>query len=155
MKKNNKKPDINFNSLTGRNISKIFNVSLVSLHNWVGDGCPRNSDGTYNSSVVYNWRMKKIEERFSAPVGLKEQKLKKEIEFLQARIEEKKDQFIERSEHELIMASRAGSLRAFFEKTFMANAIYLAGKTVDEVRTLLYQLVQSAMEAYLGKSSNG
>ena len=95
--------------------------------------------------------MAKIEARFNQPVGLKEEKLKKEIEFLQTRINEKNDTTMDRALHETILVSRAGSLRSFFEKTFMSNAIHLAGKTVDEVRTVMYDLLKHAMDAYLGK----
>ena len=136
----------------GVRVQKCFHVSKQNLNLWVNkDDCPRNSDGTYSIPDVYKWRIAKIEARFNQPVGLKEEKLKKEIEFLQTRINEKNDTTIDRALHETILVSRAGSLRSFFEKTFMSNAIHLAGKTVDEVRSVMYDLLKHAMDAYLGK----
>lgn len=136
---------------TGLRIQKIFDVSRMCLLNWVNEGCPRNRDGTYSITDIYKWRLAKSEAKNEQPIGLKEEKLKKEIEFLQTRINEKNDTTMDRALHETILVSRAGSLRSFFEKTFMSNAIYLAGKTVDEVRTVLYDLLKHAMDAYLGK----
>jgi hypothetical protein len=142
---------INDESCTGVRIQKCFGVTRVGLGLWVGDGCPRNPDGSYSIPAVYKWRVEKISARHEQPVGLKEEKLKKEIEFLQTRINEKNDSTMDRALHETILTARAGSLRSFFEKTFMSNSVHLAGKTVDEVRTVLYDLLKQAMDTYLGK----
>lgn len=142
------------NKCSGIRIQKIFDISKMTLCRWVDDGCPKNADNSYSINAVYKWRMSKAESKNESPNILKDEKLKKEIEFLQARINEKNETTIDRNLHETIMVSRAGSLRTFLEKTFMSNAVHLAGKAVDEVRTILYSLVQQAMEAYTGKSEN-
>jgi hypothetical protein len=143
---------INDSACTGKRIQECFCISRMTLNNWVSDqSCPRNADGTYMMADVIKWRLAKIESQNDQPVGLKEEKLKKEIEFLQTRINEKNDTTMDRALHETILVSRAGSLRTFFEKTFMSNAIHLVGKTVDEVRSTLYDLLKHAMDAYLGK----
>jgi hypothetical protein len=137
---------------TGVRVQRCLGVSREALNKWVNkESCPRNQDGTYSLPEVIKWRVTQIEARYDQPIGLKEEKLKKEIEFLQTRINEKNDTTMDRELHETILVSRAGSLRTFFEKTFMSNAIHLAGKTVDEVRAVLYDLLKSAMDAYLGK----
>lgn len=136
-------------------VAEAFGIARKTVHEWVNDGCPRNPNGSFCISDVFKWRLKKETDKAESPGTLKDEKLRKEIEFLQARIEEKKDNYIERSLHETIMTSRAGSLRSFLEKTGMANAVHLAGKNVDEVRTLLFKLFQSAMNAYIGDSADG
>ena len=143
---------INDSACTVKRITDCFSITRMTLNNWVNDqACPKNADGTYSLPAVIKWRIAKIEAQNEQPIGLKEEKLKKEIEFLQTRINEKNDTTIDRALHETILVSRAGSLRSFFEKTFMSNAIHLAGKTVDEVRTVMYDLLKHAMDAYLGK----
>ena len=140
------------NSCDGVRVLRCFAVSKQGLNTWVNsEGCPRNADGTYSIPAIYKWRVAKIEARYDQPIGLKEEKMKKETELLQARIDKMNDTTIDRALHETILVSRAGSLRSFFEKTFMSNAIHLAGKTVDEVRTVMYDLLKHAMDAYLGK----
>lgn len=142
-------------SSTGATLLKVFGISKMTLHTWVNtEGCPRNADGSYSLTDVYKWSITRIEARNEKPTGLKEQKMEQEIELLKARIEKEKQTNIPRSLHETIMVSRAGSLRTFLEKTAMANAVHLAGKTVDEVRAQLYRLLQAAMEAYAGKGDH-
>lgn len=145
---------IDDDSCSGVRIQRVFGITRMSLNRWVDEGCPRNPEGSYSIGALYKWRMGKLKAKTEAPAGFKEQKLIKEIEFLETRIQEKRDQYIERSLHETILVSRAGSLRTFLEKTAMANAVHLAGKTVDEVRAQLYRLLQAAMEAYAGKGNN-
>jgi hypothetical protein len=135
-------------------VCEAFNISRQAVHQWVDSGCPRNPDNSFSLTDVIAWRFKKEADKSDQPGTLKEEKLKKEIEFLQTRIDEKNNTTIDRSLHETIMVSRAGSLRTHLEKTTMSNAVHLAGKTVDEVRTILYKLIQAAMEAYIGKSED-
>jgi hypothetical protein len=139
---------------TGIRVQKVFDISQIGLLRWVDHGCPRNPNKTYSLADIYKWRVSKIEERTDKPTGLKDEKTKQEIDLLKARIEKERQTNIPRSLHETIMTSRAGSLRTFLEKTAMANAVHLAGKTVDEVRAQLYRLLQAAMEAYAGKGDN-
>jgi hypothetical protein len=137
---------------SGVRICEVLGVTRMGLHNWVvAEGCPRNPDKSYSLPAVVKWREAQLTERANAPTGLKEEKLKKEIEFLQARIDEKNETVIDRALHETILVARAGSLRSFFEKTFMSNAVHLAGRSVDEVRTVLYDLLTHAMDAYVGE----
>jgi hypothetical protein len=143
------------NRCSGAMVQRIFDIAKNTLHTWVNnEGCPRNSDGSYSITNVYKWQIARVEARNEKPTGLKEQKLEQEIELLKARIDKERQTNIPRSLHETIMVSRAGSLRTFLEKTAMANAVHLAGKTVDEVRAQLYRLLQAAMEAYAGKGDN-
>lgn len=141
-------------NVSGIKTAAVFGISVQGLKRWVNEGCPQSVDKSYSIPAVFKWRIEREESRNQSPVSLKEEKLKKEIEFLQERINEKQDQYIERSLHEQIMVSRAASLRTFLEKTFMANAIYLAGKSVDEIRTLLFQLVTAMMKAYVGNTKD-
>jgi hypothetical protein len=142
-----------FSAIQGAQVLDALGIARMTLHNWIDDGCPRNKDGTYTLPDVFKWRMSKEESASMPAGGYKEEKLKKEIEFLQARIDEKNDVYITRELHETVLTSRAGSLREYFEKTFMSNAISLTGKTVDEVRAVLWDLLKRAMDAYIGKST--
>lgn len=143
------------NSCSGLRIQRAFNISKMGLNRWCDEGCPRNNDGTYSIADIYKWRKEKADAKAEDPNKIKENKLLKETELLEARITKMKDQYIERSLYETIEVSRASSLRIFLEKTFMANAVHLAGKTVDEVRTILYRLAQAAMDAYSGNTISG
>lgn len=145
------KPLSVYTKIAGIELGHALGVSRQTVTNWTESGCPRNADKSYSIPDVFKWRMAKFEEQAATPATLKEEKLKKEIEFLQTRINEKNDTTMDRALAEQIMVSRASSLRVFMEKTFMTNSVHLAGKTVDEVRTITYQLVQQAMEAYIGK----
>lgn len=133
----------------------IMGVTKPAIYKWVNDGCPRNKDGSYPIDEVIAWRMAKETEKAVTPGGLSIEKLKAEIELKKAQVQKISNNFIERSLHETIMTSRAGSLRSFFEKTAVSNAVHLAGKNVDEVRTLLLKLFEGAMDAYIGDSANG
>jgi hypothetical protein len=135
-------------------IAEAFCVSTATIANWTNEGCPRNVDGSFCLTDVINWRIKRETDKAESPGSLKDIKTEQEIELLKARIDKERQSNIPRSLHETILISRMGTLRSFLEKTFMSNAVYLAGKTVDEVRTSLYKLVQSAMQAYAGNAED-
>lgn len=137
-----------------RDIQQAFDISAVQLQRWRDDGCPRHDDKSYSITDVYKWREAKLKGKTKEQGSLKDEKTQQEIELLKARIEKERQQNISRTLHEQILTSRAATLNSYLEKTFLSNAVFLAGKTVDEVRTVVYKLVQAAMEAYTGKIDN-
>lgn len=133
-------------------IVDIFGVSKMTLNRWNDDGCPRNVDKTYSIGAVYKWREEKLIGRNVDKSNLPQRKLEAEIALKEAQVKKINGEVMDRDLVEQIMTSRASSLRNFFEKTFMANAVHLAGKNVDEVRVLLFELLRQAMDAYIGKA---
>lgn len=129
----------------------VFGLSRRHLYRMADAGAPRNSDGSFDLPALFAWRLAKETEKMVTPGSLKEQKLQAEIKYKTAQIEKVKENFIERSLHETILCSRAGSLRRFLEKSFVNNAVYLVGKNVDEMRALLLDLATQCMDVYVGK----
>lgn len=137
-------------------IADMFLVSRQAVEKWVlRYGCPRNDDDTYSLPAVIDWWKRRYDNRGDGEgdegLSRKEQKLQKEIELKEVQIQKIKENFIERSFHETVMTSRAGSLRRFLEKSFVNAAVYLVGKDVDAMRTALLDLAGQCMDTYVGK----
>jgi hypothetical protein len=137
---------IDIEKCTQLDLALIFGITTRAVQKW--ENPPRNEDKTYNLPKIVQWRMEKLSG--SASGDLKEQKLRAEIERINAQVSKINENFIERSMHETILTSREASLRAFLEKTFIGNAPLLASRTADELRTMLYSLVKQSMDAYIG-----
>ena len=133
-------------------IAKAFGVSNMSIFNWTKRGCPQNEDGSYSILDVHKWNLNNIKIKFQGS-DLSIQKAKKDIELKEAHIQKIRGNFIEKQLMETILASRAGNLRRFLMKTFIEQCIHIVGKSLDETRTVMFDLIQQAMKAYIGDSN--
>jgi hypothetical protein len=136
-------------------ITKSFGVSAVSLHHWVKDGCPKNPDGSYSIPDIYKWKMNGMEKRLHN-TSIDTRRKEKDIELKDAHIQKIRGNMIERSLMETVLASRAGNLRRFLMKTFIHGLpLAVMGKTIQEIRTGAFGMVQKAMDVYIGDSPMG
>jgi hypothetical protein len=140
-----------YDSMNATDTARAFHVTPKSVWEWARTkGCPKNKDNTFSIYAVHTWLMKQLQVKCEGG-DLERRKIEKDIELKNAKIEKLRGGFIEKSLHELILTSRAGSLRRFLTKTFLAHSIHLVGKTIEEVRTELYNLAVEAMNAYIGE----
>ena len=142
---------MNFNKCTTVQVTAALGISLNTLYEWLLKGFPRNADKSFNLPQIFSWYAHRLTEKYTT-TGLKRKKIETEIEMKQTQIKKLRGDLVERSLMKTILASRAGNLRRFLEKTFVNNAINLVGHDVNKMRTLLFELVQQAMAAYIGSS---
>lgn len=85
--------DIAFHALREKDIAEAFHVTDRTVRNWVKNGCPMNPDRSYSLFNVHEWIIEREKKKLAAFVeggSLEEQKLQKEIEVLEQRIEKQK-----------------------------------------------------------------
>jgi hypothetical protein len=129
--------------------AKSYGVTTQTIFNWKKEGCPTNDDGTLSLPDVYRWNITHIKTKMVGS-DVDTRRKQKDIELKEAQIQKIRGNLIEKSLMETIMSSRAGNLNRFLTKTFVNQAPYFVGKTTEEVRTALYDMVQKAMDAYIG-----
>lgn len=143
---------IDFDSLSMNDLASAFHVTRRQVYNWLDEGCPRNKDKTFCLSSVHKWLLEKVEikqEKKKEP-SLKDQKLQKEIQLKDAQINKIREQFIEKSVHDAILASRAKSLSIYLKNTAVKNSVHYVGKSLTQIQNLRHREVEEAMEAYVG-----
>lgn len=82
--------EICFHSLREKDVAEAFHVTDRTIRNWVKDGCPINQDRSYSLYNVHTWLMDRQKSEFESRIEggtLEDQKLSKEIEVLDKRIE--------------------------------------------------------------------
>lgn len=85
--------EIAFHALREKDIAEAFHVTNRTVRNWVKSGCPINPDRSYSLFNVHEWLLERERAKLTviaAGVTLEEQKLIKEIEVLEGRIEKQK-----------------------------------------------------------------
>lgn len=85
--------EIAFHALREKDIAEAFHVTDRTVRNWVKYGCPMNPDRSYSLFNVHEWIIEREKKKLAAFVeggSLEEQKLQKEIEVLEQRIEKQK-----------------------------------------------------------------
>jgi len=142
---------IDYTRVAHGDLAGMLDVSKSIIHRWVRDGCPKNSDGTFHSAKVCNWRIEREKKRYADRDSVDTQKKLKEIEYKAAQIDKIKDKTMLRTDHETLMCSRAASLKTYAEITFPQNAQYFTGLTLDEARTRLVAFAKNFLEAFTGE----
>jgi phage terminase Nu1 subunit (DNA packaging protein) len=144
-----------FSGLQVQKIADFFRVTRRTVDKWVSeDGCPKMEDGKhFDLHAVFEWYLKRETDKL-AGTSLKDQKTEKEIERLTVQIAKINEKYIERSQHELEISSRAGALRNFLENSSQMNAYQFAGLGIEEVRTKLFDFVKEAMETWIHGTSS-
>jgi len=61
-----RKTNRQFESLSARDIARVYNVSNQSVGGWHKAGCPRNADRTYSLAEVIAWRETRLREAADA-----------------------------------------------------------------------------------------
>jgi len=85
--------EIAFHALREKDIAEAFHVTNRTVRNWVKSGCPINPDRSYSLFNVHEWLLDRERAKLTviAEGGtLEQQKLIKEIEVLEGRIEKQK-----------------------------------------------------------------
>jgi len=136
---------------TLKEVQYFFHVSAPTTTLWGKDGMPVQADGTYDLYAIHCWIVDKYKK--GNQTELKNQKLEEEIKKLQLNNAKLAEQYIERTEHENILTSRAISLRNYFERTLPMNISHLSMRTVDELRAIIPNFVKEMMAAYIGKKN--
>lgn len=140
-----------FSALTQKNIASIFDVSVQAVHKWIGNGCPRNDDKTYNLKNVIDWHVLRVEKKHESGDTVDVEKKKAEIERINAQIAKMKNELVPRVEMETILASMAGSLKAFLEYSRPMNDHLFVGLSLDEARTRRRSEEKQMMDAFTGE----
>jgi hypothetical protein len=103
--------------------ASFFHVTRKAVYDWNDLGCPHTKDGTYSLYEMYEWRLARATEKATGKGGgLKDQKLQKEIDYLQAKLENVRSENIPRKEHEEVLRSLVIAVRGFIEQWFRKNA---------------------------------
>ena len=103
--------------------ASFFHVTRKTIYDWNDLGCPHGKDGTYSLYEIYEWRLARATEKATGKGGgLKDQKLQKEIDYLQAKLENVRSENIPRKEHEEVLRSLVIAVRGFIEQWFRKNA---------------------------------
>lgn len=85
--------EIAFHALREKDIAEAFHVTNRTVRNWVKSGCPINPDRSYSLFNVHEWLLERERAKLTVIAAggtLEEQKLIKEIEVLEGRIEKQK-----------------------------------------------------------------
>lgn len=143
-----------FAKIEGKDIIRCFGVTRKTIYEWIDKGCPRNEDGTFDAKAVFDWYVGWVKSKYEDDDNLKVQKLRAEIKYKEAQVIKIQQDYIERRQHETILASRIKTLSLFLEQTMMNNAHHFVGLSIDESRTKLMAFVKRMMIAYVGSISD-
>ena len=143
-------PQFDFHNVPGKDIQRLFGVTRKTIYEWVDKGCPKNKDSSFDSALVFDWYVAFTKSKYDSEDPLKDQKTRAEIRLKEAQITKIQMDYIERRQHELILASRIKTLSLFLEQTMMNNAHHFVGLTIDESRVKLHDFVKRMMIAYVG-----
>ena len=143
-----------FMALTIPEVAGLFGVAHITVQKWIENGCPKNEEEkkthgrsaqTLNLYRVIQWRIKD-----TAEAARKARKEEIANETAQLKLDERKGLLVPRSEMVDILASRALSLRNFFERGLALSRPLRANRTVEELVSLDYELFKALTEAYCG-----
>ncbi len=122
-------------------VASFFHVTQKAIRDWKDLGCPHGRDGTYSLYEIYEWRLARaIEKATSKGGGLKDQKLQKEIDFLQAKMDKINEEYILRKEANERYAAFTVAVRSVIEKSHIKNAHEFVGLTTEEANYKLPEL---------------
>jgi len=146
---------ISFDRVSINNTVRCFGITRKTLYEWVAKGCPQNKNKTFDLAALFDWYVARQKEKYESEDSLKDQKTKAEIRLKEAQITKIEQDYIERRQHETILASRLKTLSLFLEQTMLNNAHHFVGLSIDESRTKLLDFVKRMMIAYVGSNENG
>jgi len=136
----------------------FFHISRQTIINWVDCGCPRNPDKTYNLFEVHSWlllRERRLAESANKKDSrgiLREQKLEKEIELLNAKIAKEQSEKMYTKDHVASFASWASSFKKFWEQAWRRNRHYFVNRSQEEVDVLMQEYGRQLMDVWsMGK----
>jgi hypothetical protein len=135
--------DPDTSQVSGKFVAECIGESPAVLSTM--DGAPRNGDKSYNLLVFLRWWRS---QRFGDREALELDKLRKQTQKLELELEEKRDNYLEKSYVETLMTGRALALKEYLHGVFMKNVHHLAHKPVDGIRSILESLVREAMNAW-------
>lgn len=149
-------PSKKFNSFdicTLGDVAECFHVTRRTMTDWLHIGCPRNTDGSFSIFDVHKWRVSKKEEKYKKGKGesVQDRKMEADIEYKLAQIDKIRGNTIDKDLMDQILSSRAKTLSTFLETNLVKLGVYLVGRSLEQMQTVLYQFAKECMEAYLGK----
>ena len=135
---------------TIEDIQGLFDIAKTSVYRWIEAGFPKNEDSKFGSVTFNLYKCLKWKLNSEAEQNVKERIDLERLRKLQQENDDTAGLKIDRKEMEDILKSRALSLRSFLERGLPMNRAQRAMKSVEELVSLDYEFVQSAMEAYMG-----
>lgn len=133
----------------------LFSLPEHKLAEWLDGGVPW-FDYEKNRADVFAFRSWYEKEQSSGDgvTDLRAEKLKAEIAYKEAQIQKIKEETIPRAEHDMILSSRASSLRSYLEQTATLNAARFVDLPLDDIRIHLLDLFKKALNAYCGMETS-
>jgi hypothetical protein len=129
-------------------LAELFGQSAKLPKRWEQQGCPRNSDGSFNLREVLKWRDAKQASDTPEKSDLERKKISLQCEKLQAELDDLRAQNIPLSTHQAVLASRANSFKKFWVDVFRQNLHTLAHKSIDQLRPISERLVKESLNYY-------
>lgn len=137
---------------TGRDTAIFFGVTVQALHRWVDNGCPKNSNGSFNWQEVHKWLVEREKKKNEGQGDLKEQKLKKEIERMEAQINKINSEYIERTLYDSNIRALIVAVREHGKQMAMKNYPEFIGLTADEAKIKLLEVFKFQGELLAGNA---
>ena len=138
-------------------MAQLLGISREEMLKRKTAGCPFNSDDSCFVHQVLQWQIDNElakNTKSSMPSDLSSidlRKKKAEVERIEAQTQKLRGEYMERSEHETILTSRAAAMSSFMESASSHNANRFVGLTLDEARVNLHGFCKKAMQVYTGE----
>jgi len=140
-------------NLSNTEIADVIGISETAMRGYATRGCPRNPDGSYDSSAVIEWMEDQARNGNGAETGVLEalqaKRMERQIELNDIVIATKRGETISMADHDAVLGSRSSELRAFLTGSFPANAEHFVGQPVERIRVLLLELARQAVEVWI------
>jgi len=144
-----------FDAVSIGEIAEVYHVTRRSVDKWKVEGCPINPDKTMSIYQVHNWLMERASKKNSESEGkkltLKDQKLEKDIEFTDVKIQKAKGELVSREIYEDAMASAAKTESEFWRTAVIKNSIYMANQPKEILEPLLMRFLCEGTQALVGR----
>jgi hypothetical protein len=129
-----------YHSSTHKAASDFFGVTVQALNQWFRAGCPKNVDGTVNWQHIHKWLIDREKGKGSTSGDLKEQKLKKEIERMEAQINKINSEYVERTTYDSHIRALVQAVNNHGREMARKNYPEFIGLSADEAKIKLLEI---------------
>jgi len=144
-----------FHSVDQKTCAQFFNVTRTTINTWIDSGCPRNGDNSYNLFEVHTWLMEREKKKIARdPNNKKEMKLEKEIELLEAKINNANKETMLIKDHESAFSSWANSFKSFWGQAWRKNRHHFVGRSQEEIDVLMAEFGRQLMDVWCGRDKD-
>jgi hypothetical protein len=133
--------------LKGVDVERLLGISRFTRVEWQKAGLPRNADGTYNLTEVFDWRLKQVGTRPAGTATALNPMHARKAELLQIEIDTSRRRLVERAAVEMGFVARAGAIVNVIDRKGGELPMQLANLSAENLKPILDEFFMSLRQA--------